>query len=309
MTQQLSIGVDIGGSHISCAACNLMKKQYLSETLSENELNNQGPADEIIGAWAKTIEETIRKAGAANVSGIGFAMPGPFDYANGIALFDQEVKKYETLYGLNVAHELQKKMNLAESFPVRFINDATAFAIGEDWLGKSAGNTRSLAITLGTGFGSAFLRNHLPVVSGNEVPAYGYVYHLPFENGNADDYFSTRGLLGRYETLTGEKRSGVKELAALAKNNPLVISLFNDFGYKLGLFLKPWLEKFNVEVLVIGGNISYAFNLFGNSLLSYLDENKVRTRVEISELKETASMIGSAVLTDNDYFNAIRSTL
>jgi Transcriptional regulator/sugar kinase len=301
MTKNLAIGVDIGGSHISCAAVNLAAKRYFPETLAENTLNNHAGADEIIGIWVKTIEEAIQKTNAAEIAGIGFAMPGPFDYDRGIALFDEGVQKYENLYGLNVAQAIRKQMNLPEDFPIRFINDATAFAIAEDWIGKSAGTSRSLAITLGTGFGSAFLRNRIPVISGDEVPAMGYVYHLPFEGGNADDYFSTRGLLKRYEMKTGQKLSGVKELAYEAERNQIILGLFSDFGLKLGVFMKPWLQKFGVEVLVIGGNISNAFDLFGASLLSYLKENQIQTKVEISELKETASMIGSAVLVGNTY--------
>jgi len=236
-------------------------------------------------------------------------MHGPFAYANGIAWFDEGVKKYENLYGLNVADAMREKLNFPATFPVRFINDAAAFAIAEDWIGKSAGTKRSLAITLGTGFGSAFLHNHLPVVSGNEVPALGYVYHLPFENGNADDYFSTRGLLERFEKRTGQKLSGVKELAVLSEKNPIANELFTDFGYKLGVFLKPLLENFGAEVLVIGGNISNAFSLFGPSLLSHFEKNKVQARIETSDLKETASMIGSAVLADENYYQKIKPIL
>jgi len=307
MTQRLAIGVDIGGSHISCAACDLSQKRYLPETHSENEIDNHGTAEEIIGIWAETIQETIQKSGAAEIAGIGFAMPGPFDYARGIALFDEGVKKYENLYGLNVADALRMKMNLSKEFPVRFINDAMAFAIAEDWIGKSAGSNRSLAITLGTGFGSAFLSNHIPVVSGNEVPAMGYVYHLPVETGNADDYFSTRGLLGRYKSKTGQSLSGVKELAQLTANDSVARELFDDFGYKLGCFLKPLVETFGAEVLVIGGNISNAYPLFGENLENQLSPGRIK--IEISELKESASMVGSAVLTDDNYYQQIKLLL
>ena len=309
MTKHLAIGVDIGGSHISCAAVDLEAKQYLPETFAESELDNHASASDILDIWSSTINQTIQKAGAENVAGIGFAMPGPFDYANGIAWFDEGVKKYENLYGLNVADSMREKLNFPASFPVRFINDAAAFAIAEDWIGKSAGTNRSLSITLGTGFGSAFLCDHLPVISGNEVPALGYVYHLPFENGNADDYFSTRGLLGRFEQRTKQQLSGVKELAFLSGKNPIANELFTDFGYKLGVFLKPLLENFGAEVLVIGGNISNAFSLFGPSLLSHFEKNKVQARIETSDLKETASMIGSAVLADENYYQKIKPIL
>jgi glucokinase len=303
----LAIGVDIGGSHVSCAACNITEKRYLLETFSECDLDNQATAEEIINIWSSTIQKTIDKVGLENVAGIGFAMPGPFDYANGIAMFKGNNKKYENIYGLNVPDALRRKMNLPENFPIRFINDATAFAIGEDWIGKACGSKRSMAITLGTGFGSAFLCDRLPVVSGNEVPEMGCVWYLPFGDGNADDYFSTRGFLNRYYEKTGVQLSGVKELARMADEQSDAKLLFDDFGSKLGQFLYPWMVKFGVEVLVIGGNISYAFPLFGESLQSYLDANEAGIRITVSELKESASMIGSAVLVDETYFERIKS--
>ncbi len=305
----IAIGVDIGGSHVSCAACNIDEKKYLPETFSESDLDNQGTVEEIIGAWSRTIQRTIDKVGLENVSGIGFAMAGPFDYANGIALFKGNNKKYENIYGLNVPDALRNKMNLTDDFPVRFINDATAFAIGEDWIGKANGSARVLAITLGTGFGSAFLNNRLPVVSGPEVPDMGCIWYLPFENGNADDYFSTRGLINRYAEKTGIELPGVRELAQLPVSDAVAQSLFVDFGTKLGVFLQPWMVKFGVEVLVIGGNISNAFPLFGESLRTHLHLNDVTIRIEVSELRETASMIGSAVLVDNSYYDRVKSLL
>jgi glucokinase len=309
LTKTIAIGVDVGGSHVSCAACRIEEKKYLPETLSENDLDNQGTVGEIIGIWSSTIQRTIDKVGLENVKGIGFAMPGPFDYTNGIALFKGNNKKYESIYGLNVPDALREKMNLPAGFPIRFINDATAFAIGEDWIGKARGTGNSLSITLGTGFGSAFLCNRMPVTSGENVPETGAVWHLPFENGNADDYFSTRGLLNRYQALTGKQLSGVKELAQLAANDEIVRDLFVDFGNKMGIFLKPWLEKSKTEVLVIGGNISNAFSLFGKHLQDYLSGNGVEIRIEISELKETAAMIGSSILADDIYYGQLKPLL
>lgn len=307
--RKLAIGVDIGGSHVSCAACNISEMRYLPETFSENEVDNQGTVDEIIGVWSKTIQNTIEKVGIENVKGIGFAMPGPFDYAKGIALFKGDNKKYENIYGLNVPDALREILCLPHNFPVRFINDATAFAIGENWIGKANGSKQLLAITLGSGFGSAFLKQGLPVVSGPEVPELGCLWHLPFENGNADDYFSTRGLLNRYYEKSGVMLSGVKELAQLADKQSDAKILFDDFGSKLGLFLNPWIVKCRIDVLVIGGNISNAFPLFEDSLKIFLKSNSVDVRIEVSELKETAAMIGSALLAIESYYESVRLLL
>ncbi|HSG67057.1 MAG TPA: ROK family protein, partial [Bacteroidales bacterium] len=160
--KKLAIGVDVGGSHVSCAAYDLKEAEYLGETFAESDLDNHAPANEIIAVWGKVIGETIIKAGSENVYGIGFAMPGPFDYPKGISRFRGENGKYENTFGLDVPAGIRKYLGLPPDFRIRFINDATAFAIGEDRFGMARQSDRSLSITLGTGFGSAFIRDHLP---------------------------------------------------------------------------------------------------------------------------------------------------
>jgi len=309
MEKTISIGVDVGGSHISCTAYNLSTKQLLENTHAENDLNNHGQPEEIIEAWGKTIKKTMELAGVENIVGIGFAMPGPFDYVKGISLFTGQNGKYENTYGLNVPVELRKYLSLPDDFKIRFINDATAFAIGEDQVGKAKDFTHSLSVTLGTGFGSAFIKDGLPVVEGDEVPEQGCLWHLPFEDGIADDYFSTRGLINRYEKATGTKMPGVKQIAELAPDSAVAQDLFNDFGEKMGIFLHPWIEKFEMEAFVMGGNISRAFPLFGESLNAFLIKKGLNLQVFISELKENASFIGAATLVDDNFYEKVMPAL
>jgi glucokinase len=200
-------------------------------------------------------------------------------------------------------------LDLPKDFPIRFINDATAFAIGEDWIGKAEGATRSLSITLGTGFGSAFMRDGIPVAHGDEVPDQGCLWHVPFEDGIADDYFSTRGIVSRYNLRTGEDARSAKDVADAAGTNEKAISIFEDFGEKLVILLKPWFIKFGVEVLVIGGNISRAFDLFSPSLKANLSKEGLNVNVEISDLKDTASIIGSSRLCKSDFWDKVSPLL
>lgn len=305
--KQVAIGVDIGGSHISCAAIDLESKEYLRNTFSESELDNHAPADDIMQIWGNTIGKTLLAAGKGNVIGVGFAMPGPFDYLKGISLFRGENGKYENTYGLDVPAGLRSMLGLNKDFPVRFINDATAFALGEDRFGMARDHARSLSITLGTGFGSAFIKDTFPVLEGDEVPGQGCLWHLPFEDGIADDYFSTRGLIKRYKAASGMDVHGVKDIAEMAENDAKARQLFNDFGSKMGSFLAPWIKKSGSEVLVIGGNISKAYPLFKDSLAEGLGGSNVAVR--ISELKETASMIGSAYLIIDEFYHDLMPLL
>jgi len=305
MEQKLAIGVDVGGSHVSCMAYNLIDKELIESTHVENNLNNHGQPNEIIEAWGSTIKRSMELAGKDNVLGIGFAMPGPFDYEYGIPLMTGENGKYENIYGINVPLELSKYLGLTDHFKIRFINDATAFAIGEDQVGKAKNFHHSLSVTLGTGFGSAFIKNGFPVVDGSDVPENGCLWHLSFEGGLADDYFSTRGLINRFKLTTGKELSGVSGIVALADGNGAVQELFDDFGEKMGAFLSPWIERFNLEAFVIGGNISRAYPLFGDALNGFLRKKGFKLEVFISELKEHASFIGAATLIDEQFYQNV----
>jgi glucokinase len=308
MNKNIALGVDIGGSHISCAAVDLLSGQLLKDTFTESAVDNKADSDTILSVWTAVLSGVLSKLPDNSVKGIGFAMPGPFDYVNGIC-YIKGVAKYENLYGVNIADSISRRLNTPEDFPVRFMNDASSFAVGEAWIGSSGKAVNSMAITLGTGFGSAFISNRIPVVDGPVVPRLGCVYHLPYKNGIADDYFSTRGLLARYKKLTGCDLEGVKELAELARTDIKIVGLFTEFGDELGLFLAPWLKKFRSEIVVIGGNISLAYNYFGNDFENRLKIENCSCEVTLSKLKEHAALAGSAYLLDDEFWKSVQHAL
>jgi len=308
MKKNIAIGADIGGSHITCAAINLESGKILRDTISERAVNNQAPADEIIGVWSDALAGSLKKVPFEHVKGIGFAMPGPFDYVKGIC-YIRGVAKYENLYGINVSEAIGRGLQVPDNFLIRFMNDASSFAVGEAWAGSATKEKRSLSITLGTGFGSAFISDRIPIVDGPQVPKIGCVYHLPYREGIADDYFSTRGLLGRYKKISGKELKGVKELAELSSSDKIVKDLFIDFGDNLAIFLAPWLNGFEAEILVIGGNISHAYNLFGDVFESRLKKENCSSKVALSKLKEDAALMGSAYLLDDDFWKSVQHAL
>jgi len=152
--KKYAIGVDIGGSHISCAVIDLEKGNIIRESFATQTVDNQASADDILTNWTIALKKSLSYINKDQLAGIGFAMPGPFDYPNGIAMFTESVAKYQNLYGINVAIRLKEILGLDEDSDVRFMNDASAFAIGEAWMGKASKVKRSVSITLGTGFGS-----------------------------------------------------------------------------------------------------------------------------------------------------------
>jgi len=308
MKKHYAIGVDIGGSHITCTAVDLEKREIIRDTIAERNVDNKGTADEIIKRWSEALSETLDLSGRKNLKGIGFAMPGPFDYVKGICLI-KGVPKYEKLYGTNIGEVISEALGLSPDVPVRFMNDASSFAVGEAWAGKASDSSRSMAITLGTGLGSAFIADKVPVVTGDLVPDLGCVYHISFRDGIADDYFSTRWFTKRYGEVTGQSSKGVKEIAEAAGYDDRVRDIFVDFGLSLASFLSPYLNKFGAEVLVMGGNISRAYNLFGPSMEDEMRRLKCNTIPLLSDLKEDAALLGSAYLIDDSFWNSVRGSL
>ncbi|MBK9390933.1 MAG: ROK family protein [Bacteroidetes bacterium] len=308
MEKNIAIGADIGGSHITAAAINLSTGNIIRESLTERAVDNRASASTIIGVWAEALSNTLSKVTFGDVKGIGFAMPGPFDYVKGIC-YIRGVAKYENLYGFNISDAIASSLDVPPDFLIRFMNDASSFAVGEAWAGSASNASKSLSITLGTGFGSAFIEDRIPIVDGPLVPKIGCVYHLPYRDGIADDYFSTRGLLGRYKKETGKELSGVKELAQLYNTDKFIPELFRDFGLNLGIFLAPWLKGFEAEVLVIGGNISHAYDLFGSHFELSLKEQNCNCEVALSKLKEDAALLGSAYLLDDHFWRSVQHAL
>jgi glucokinase len=309
MKRKLAVGTDIGGSHISCALIDIELEAIVKGSHTTRKVDNSAPADEILTTWADALDRTIGKDAKGQLSGIGFAMPGPFDYEKGIAMFTHEVVKYENLYGVNVGRKLKMMLGLGAHCDLRFINDATAFAIGESWMGNASEANRSVSVTLGTGFGSAFIDSGLPVVDRADVPAQGCVWHIPYKNGIADDYFSTRWFISRYAEASGKKLAGVREIAERTLEDQEAVEVFNEFGTNLGDFLGPVIGRFGAEVLVIGGKVSEAYNLFGKNLVDSLKRQNLHIQISISGLKENAAILGSARLVEEGFWQKIKPLL
>ncbi len=298
------IGADIGGSHITCIPVDPIIPRVLNEHILRRPVDPHASAAEILANWQEALRETIRLCTPEAITGIGFAMPGPFDYPEGIAWF-RGVQKYDNLYGVDVRGEILRRLGLHSGFPVRFLNDATCFAIGESWTGKAAAFRRSMAITLGTGFGSAFIEEGLPVESGDLVPHHGCVYHLPYANSIANDYFSTCWFLDEYKRTTGLSAEGVREIAARAGEVPEIAQIFTGFGVRLGTFLAPWLLKFGAECLTIGGNIANSWSLFEGPFLETLRTLGCTLPVFRSVSGEIAAVSGAARLCDDRYYSRL----
>jgi glucokinase len=137
----------------------------------------------------------------------------------------------------------------------------------------------------------------------------GSLWHLLFNNDIADVSFSTRWFINRYAAMSGKRLASVKQIADLAPKEALANDVFAEFGASLGSFLGPWVKKFAADVLVIGGNISAAYNLFGAALEESVKKQRLAIAIHVSDLKEDAALIGSARLFEDSFWNKVKPLL
>lgn len=287
-----AIGADIGGSHICSAAVDLAEGTICGEAVT-TPVDSHAGAVEILDAWAANIRQAAALSPAGRVTQVGFAFPGPFDYVRGLSLISG-VRKFDRIYGLDIAESMQARLPGDCAF--RFVNDASAFALGECLGGAARDADRVVALTLGTGVGSGFVENRRLVESGEEVPANGWVYCLPFGEGIVDDAFSTRWVCSRYEQLTGRKIAGAREAAERHASDAAAQQLFDEYGERLAAFAGPVLQRFRARTLVLGGNIARACPLFGPAMQLRFEQDGLAVEIRISALMDRAALIGAASL-------------
>jgi glucokinase len=283
MKKSAVLGVDIGGSHITAALVDLTTGTVVEESLKRIAVDSKGSAPELLESWADVIRSVIAHADSGEIR-IGIAMPGPFDYENGICLIkDQD--KFKSLYLVNVKDQLAEYLKIP-STSICFINDAAGFLQGEIFCGAGKGYKNVLGLTLGTGLGAA--------VATNGLAKDAALWNSSFLSGIAEDYFSTRWFVNKYESLTGDTFAGVKELAAVADTDPFARQIFNEFGRGLGHFLADVIKENDSEIVILGGNIAQAYSLFAPHLIGNLEAYHLTTIVKVAELSEHAALIGAA---------------
>ena len=286
--------MDVGGSHVSACLMECGGAAPVDGSLVRLSADPEGAADEILGQWCNAARGSLSYLGDRRLLGIGVAMPGPFDYPGGISLI-QGVGKFDKLRGANIRVMFKDGLGMP-SVAVVFRNDAQCFLLGEAWHGAATGCTDAIGITLGTGFGSAFMRGGRCVEAGRGVPPETWFYRVAFGGGIADDAFSTRGMLRLHLARGGACAADVRELAARAAKEEIARDTFVEFGDLLGGFLGPFVRDFAPQALVVGGNIARAWELFGPALVARVAEADPGARVVPSELMEDAALIGAARL-------------
>lgn len=279
------VGIDIGGSHITAAIVDLKTFSIIENSLFRKKVDSSGSSAAILETWVSTIKEAILITDQ-QPSRLGIAMPGPFDYENGISLI-KDLHKYDALYGINIKEFLSKELNIKLS-NICFRNDAEAFLAGEIAIKDTPFSSRIMGVTLGTGLGSAMS------YEGNTWDTNLSV--VPFLDGVSEEYISTRWFTRRFKEISGIQVTDVKEILLLDNQEKHINQLFQEFTTNLSQFLIPIIKEENIDELIIGGNIAKTADRFIEQLKTNLYQINPVLKVSMARLGEMSAITGASSL-------------
>ncbi len=277
MNEQNILGIDLGGTNIRGGQVieNILCK------IHSKRINSQGTVDEVRDELFSFTDSIIDKA----VNSIGIGVPG---------LVDVESKMvYDVVY-IPAWKEvpLQQWMEDRYQVPVYINNDANCFALGEYYFGKGKGYHSIIGLTIGTGLGSGIIINK-KLYEGKNGGAgeFGMVDYL---DKTFEFYASGQFFQNVYNT------NGETVFENAQQGNVEALKMYEEMGFHLGNAIKIMLYSLDVELIVIGGSVRYAFPYFSKAMWKQLKtfgfQKAIRNlKIEISEL-ENAGILGAAAL-------------
>lgn len=300
--------LEIGGTHVTAALVvagpagqrgQAATWTVVPGSVTRRDLDAHGSAEELLDA----IAVAANALGSNHSGGWGIALPGPFDYANGIARYEH-VGKFDHLHGVDVRAGLAARL-LMEPKGIVFLNDADAFGIGEFAIGVAGSSRRAACITLGTGVGSTFLADGLPVKSGADVPPDGSCYLLEYRGRPLEETVSRRAIRSAYAAAAGlqhpdgQDTPDVREIAEARRAGDAVAArVLDDAFAAVGEAAGPYLLRFGAEVLIVGGSMADSWDIVEPALrkgLATAGPELGSLPVSRAERAEDAGLIGAAV--------------
>lgn len=300
-------GGDEGGEGSKCEGAWLGDGGWrvVAGSLVRRALDGQQSAASLLDA----IAAAANALGEAHTGRWGVALPGPFDYLTGIARYEH-VGKFDQLQGVDVRAGLATRLR-HKPRSITFLNDADAFGIGEYLLGAAGGSRRAVCITLGTGVGSAFLADGVPVKTGADIPPDGHCYLLEFRGRPLEDTVSRRAIRRTYAAAADPGVSypaaprdpdaatpDVRELAEASRaGDALAAAVLGDAFAAAGEAIGPYLQRFGAEVLIVGGSMAESWDIVEPAIrrgLAAAAPGLAALPIRKAERTEEAGLIGAA---------------
>lgn len=258
------------------------------ESPTEAHLSPEEVLENICGNFM----ETLKTFGEPleNVARVGIGVPTTIQHDKGLIDFSPNLP---TMTDYPLARVLAEKIGI----PVNMEKDANCFVLGERARGAAAGCSDCCGVTLGTGLGVGIVIGG-KLLHGNDRCA-GEIWKCPYEGDILENHVSGTALVKKYAQATGEKLSGEEIHLRATRSDRIARELFAEMGQALGCGLSYLVNLLNPEVIVIGGSVARAWNLFAGGMKDVIHRHLVErnaTTITRSKLDHLAPLYGAALL-------------
>jgi glucokinase len=281
------IGVDIGGTNIRAG---LVKNGKIFSKIKLRTDAKKGKK-----ALVENIIKAIKSFDLNDISAVGLGVPGLVDIEKGVVRHSPNLP----LKNINIVRDIKSKIKKK----IYIENDANCFAIAEALYGAGKGKGIVIGLTLGTGFGSGVVINGEAYHGRGHAPELGHTT-IKFDglnskcgnNGCVESYVSIRGILSQAKGLYIKNPRELFELAY--QKNKKALRLWKETGFYLGVAVANFINTFDPDVVVIGGNISKAWNYFSREMKKTIRKRAMIKGVKVvkTKLSGDAGILGAASL-------------
>ena len=291
-SQPVVLTLDAGGTNFDFSALQGSSELTDPIRLPSDADNLDKCLANVISGFEQLIEIIGQKPDA-----ISFAFPGPADYSVGVI---GDLPNFPSFRGgVPLGPILENHFNL----PVFINNDGDLYAYGEalmgylPWLNRVLAEKESvkvfrnlIGLTLGTGVGAGIVLNKMLLRGDNSC---GAEIHNAINKynplWNAEEGVSTRAIQRVYAEASGTAFNGdlmPADISAIATgkkegSKEAAVEAYRQYGENLGTSVADILT-FTDGIVVIGGGITGAWDLFSPAMFRELGRNIYNFRGEVS---------------------------
>lgn len=271
------IGVDLGGTKVAAGRV----RDGVVEEMVKRSVPAHESQDVVLGVIVEAITEVMKPGVAA----IGFGAPSVVDVTEGVV---REVGNIPSWKAVPLKAALESHFGL----PAAIDNDANTFALGEFIFGAGKEHRHLVGITLGTGLGAGVIIDGRLLHGANcGVGELGKTARkgLRLQGWCASPYFPREWGAEAVEIHERAREGDIEALGA-----------FDAYGEELSAAIALALYAYDPEVIVLGGSIGTAFDLFRDGMYRGLSDfayPHIVDRVKIVPSRlEHAALLGAAAL-------------
>lgn len=313
LSQQISLGIDIGGTNIKYGLVN-----HRGEILSKGSLKTKDypKAEDCVEALYHKIAPLLQQYNTSeDFVGIGIGAPNANYYRGTI----EQAPNLSWKGVVPFAEMITKKFGR----PCKMTNDANAAALGEMMFGAARGMKDFIMITLGTGVGSGIIANG-QLIYGYDGFA-GELGHTIVKPGGRKHWSTgSEGCLEAYASATGiaitakklraefpdsmlnsypeEKINAHTVFVCAEKGDAIAAEVFRYTGQKLGEALANFVMFSSPEAILLFGGVIQAGDYLLKPTRLHMERNLLpifrgRVKLVFSELDEAdAAILGASAL-------------